>query len=141
MTRLGIPAGRVLSGEEDGIDITSIAQFEGTQLGPNKLTSIRSIIGVPEVFDVDTYVLPTDQVMFLNAARAMVKLQYRGMMTERRRNPKNQTEELYISDWINFAIVKRDARILVDKSISFSGNGFPAYMDIDTRINLAYNTI
>lgn len=141
MRRLGLEANRVIASEEDGIDITSIPQFEGVQLGPNSLANIRSIIGVPDSFDMDTYVLPADQMMFLSAERAMIKLQYRGMLTERRRNPQNQTEELFISDWINFAIVKRDARLILDKSLAFSGNGFPSYMDIDSRINQAYNTI
>ncbi len=57
-----------------------------------------------------------------------------GMMTERRRNIRNQTEELFVSDWINFAIVKRDARIAEDKDWTFAAHPFPAYMDIDARL-------
>jgi hypothetical protein len=140
MTRLSLPVDRIISGEDDGIDITSIDKFEGFQ-GQSKISSIRSVIGVPEKFDMDTYVLPANQIMFLNKMRAMVKLQYRGMMTERRRNPQNQTEELFISDWINFAIVKRDARVIQDKSVAIETNGFPSYMDVDTRINQSYQQL
>ena len=140
MKRLGLDPSRIIAGEEDGIDITGIDRFEGFN-GDTRLSSIRSIIGVPDQFDIDTYVLPTDQIMYLAPGRAMVKLAYRGFMTERQRNPKNQTDELYITDWINFAIVKRDARVVQDKSLLYSGNGFPAYMDIDSRINESYNDI
>lgn len=140
MRRLNQPADRIVTGEDDGIDITSIDRFEGFN-GQSKLASVRSIIGVPEQFDIDTYVPPSDQIMFINKARAMTKLQYRGMMTERRRNPQNQTEELFISDWINFAIIKRDARVLLDKSVTIGASPFPAYMDIDSRIAAAYKSI
>lgn len=139
-TRLHQPYGRIISGEDDGVDITGIDKFEGFQ-GQTKLSNIRTILGVPETFDMDTYVLPANKVMFLNQARAMVKLQYRGMMTERRRNPQNQTEELYISDWINFAIIKRDARLLMDKSVTLAASPYPSYMDVDSRINDTYESI
>jgi hypothetical protein len=89
----------------------------------------------------DNWTLPASQGMLLNKAKAMVKLQYRGMVTERRRNPRNQTEELFITDSINFAIVKRDARLIYDKSLAFLSNGFPSYMDIDARINTAFNEV
>ena len=140
MRRLGLDPSRVISGEEDGIDITGLSQFQGFS-GQTQLSSIRSIIGVPDRFDIDTYTLPTDQIMYLAPEKAMVKLSYRGFMTERQRNPQNQTEELFISDWTNFAIVKRDARVIQDKSLLFSGNGFPTYMDIDSRINESYKSI
>lgn len=140
MTRLGIPADRMITGEDDGIDITSIDRFEGFQ-GQTKLASIRSIIGVPDQFTQDTYVMPANQIMYLNSRRAMVKLQYRGMMTERRRNPQNQTEELYISDWINFAIVKREARVLQTKASTIGAQPFPSYMDIDGRINQSFQAL
>jgi HK97 family phage major capsid protein len=140
MNRLRQPGNRVVTGEDDGVDITSIDRFEGFQ-GQTKLASIRSIMGVPEVFDMDTYTLPANKIMFLNKERAMTKLQYRGLMTERRRNPQNQTEELYISDWINFAIIKRDARVILDKSVTIGASPFPSYMDVDARINQAYAAI
>lgn len=140
MNRLKQPADRIISGEDDGIDLTSIDKFEGFN-GQTRLASIRSIIGVPERFDVDTYVLPANQILYVNMSRAMVKLQYRGMLTERRRNPKNQTEEMYISDWINFAIVKRDARVIQDKSVTIVASPFPSYMDVDTRINNSFASL
>lgn len=140
MKRLNQPANRIVAGEDDGINITGIDRFEGFQ-GQTRLASIRSIIGVPEVFDIDTYVLPANKILYVNQNRAMIKLQYRGMMTERRRNPQNQTEELYISDWINFAIVKRDARVVQDKSVTIGASPFPSYMDVDARINQAYQSI
>lgn len=139
-TRLGTPADRIIAGEDDGIDLTSIDRFEGFQ-GQSRLANIKSIIGVPDSFNIDTWLLPANKILYVAPSRAMVKLQYRGMLTERRRNPQNQTEEMFVSDWINFAIVKRDARLLQNKSLLYSGNGFPAYMDVDSRINATYQNL
>lgn len=136
-TRLGIPYNRMVTGEDDGIDITSIDRFEGFN-GQTRLASIRSIVGVPEKFDMDTYLLPANKILYMNSDRAMVKLQYRGMMSEELRNPQNQTNNIFISDWINFAIVKRDARVLQNKSVTYGAVPFPAYMDVDARINASY---
>lgn len=140
MARLGLTSTRVIGGEDDTIDVTEIDRFQGFN-GTRSLADIRTIVGVPDQFQMDTFPLPAGQVMFLNAARAMVKLLYRGLMVERRRNPRNQTEELFVSDWLNFAIVKRDARVLLDKDIAYSGNGFPAYMDIDARIQEGFRSL
>lgn len=137
MKRLGTESSRVIAGEEDTIDVTAIDKFEGFQ-GGNKLASISTIVGVPDQFQMDAFPTPEDQILFLNARRAMVKLLYRGLMVERRRNPQNQTEELFVSDWLNFAVVKRDARVLLDKSLAYATNKFPAYMDIDARIKQGF---
>ncbi len=139
MKRLNNEASRVITSENDGIDITSIDRFEGFN-GQTRLADIKSIIGVPDMFDIDTHVPPTDQVIFVNP-QAMVKLSFRGLTYERQRNPKNQKEEIYVSDQLGFSIVKRDARVGLDKSVAFSSNGFPAYMDIDSRITQAFKTI
>lgn len=139
-TRLGCPYNKMVTGEDDGIDITSIDRFEGFQ-GQTRLSNIRSLIGVPEQFTMDTYVLPANKILYLNSDRAMVKLQYRGMMSEQLRNPQNQTNNIFISDWINFAIVKRDARVLQNKSVTYGAVPFPAYMDVDARINQSFASL
>lgn len=122
-------------------NVTRIIASEGDALADLNATNAnrdRQLLSQYTNVPVDTWVLPEDQMMFLNANRAMVKLQYGGFKTEKRRNPKNQTEELFITDWINFAIINRDARVLVDKSVAYAGNGFPAFMDIDSRIAEAF---
>jgi hypothetical protein len=135
--RLGIPYTRVIAGEDDAIDVTSAPQFQG-YAGESKLANISTVIGVPERFDLDAFVLPEDQVMLLNPQRALMKLTHRGMLMEDQRNIQNQTSEIFVSDYINFSIIKRDARLLLDKSQPISLLPYPAYMDIDKRIRQGF---
>jgi len=131
MARLKRPVTRMILGEDDSnLDLNAA-------LVPREEKLPADYMGVP----ADNWNVPGNQSIFLNKEQAMVKLAYRGMMTERRRNPRNQTEELFVSDWINFAIVKRDARIALDKDLAFSSTGFPDYMDIDERLNESFGEV
>jgi len=140
MRRLGTPATRLITSEDDAINITGIDRFEGFN-GDTRLATIRSIVGVPDAFDIDAYITPANQMLYLNPQRAMMKLTYRGFMTERRRNPQNQTEEMFMSDWINFGIINRSARVIQSKAVTYASTPFPAYMDIDARINQAFSQL
>lgn len=133
MTRLRHEPNRLLTGEDDAIDISGIDKFEGFD-GQTRLAEFRSIVGVPSVLDNDVYTMPDNQIMYLNSSRCMTMLQYKGLTTETRRNPQTQEDEVFISDHVGFAILRRDARVIQDKTLEFSSNGFPSYMDIDSRI-------
>lgn len=131
---------RLITGEDDGINITGLDRFEGFN-GDTRLASINSIIGVPDRLENDVQILPANKIMFLDPRRAMAKLQFNiGMRVERQRNIKSQKEELYVSDWLGFAIIRRDARVVQDKSVTYAATPFPAYMDIDARIAAAFNS-
>lgn len=132
---LGHKVDRIIHGREDGIDISGIDKFEGFA-GQTTLASLRSIIGVPEVMDADTFPMPANQIMFLASKYAMAQLNYRGIRVEYRRNPQNQTMEYFVSDYVGFVITERSARILLDKSVAFSATygatgGFPTWMNIE----------
>ena len=140
MRRLSQPATRIIAGEEDTIDITGIDKFEGFN-GDTRLSSIRSIVGVPDQFDMDVYPLPADQIMFVAPDRAMIKLQFGGMKVERERDIQTQKEIMVITDYINFAIVKRDARVILTKGDTLVNLPFPSYMDIDARIAETFDNL
>lgn len=138
MKRLKHNPTRLITGEQDGVNITSLSRFQGFN-GDTKLATILSIIGVPETLINDVQILPSGKIMFLDPNRAMAKLQYGTMKVERQRNIRNQTEELFVSDWIGFANIRRDARVMLDKNSTIGSSPFPAYMDIDSRIAESFN--
>jgi hypothetical protein len=126
--RLKTAINRAIMSEDDSLSDLNASNTSREEKSP------AEYLGIP----VDEWVLPPDQSLYLNSRAAMAKLSYRGLLTERRRNPQKQEEELFISDWIGFAIIKRDARVILDKSVTFDSTPFPAYMDIDARINQAF---
>lgn len=128
---------RLISGETDGLAITGLNRFEGFD-GPTRLSNIQSILGVPETLQHDVYPTPTNQVMLLAPDQCMAKLQYRSMKVEQDRNVVNRVNYVVVTEYVGFAIIRRDARLLIDKSVTFAAQGFPAYMDIDSRINTAF---
>lgn len=139
MLRLKRNANRILTGENDGIGISLLDEFKGFA-GDKVLMSITNMFGIPANLQNDVFPMPNNQVMFLAPNDAMIRLQYRSMKTERRRNPQTQTDELFVSDYIGFAIKRRDGRVILDKSLAFASYGFPAYMDVDSRINQAFKS-
>lgn len=143
MIRLKYAPQRVITGEDDGIDLTLLEEFKGFA-GDTKLGDLQSILGVPATLINDVFVMPSNQIMLLDPRNAMVKLMYRGMKTERRRNPQTQEEEMFVSDYIGFAIKRRDARVVIDKSLAYGSPdnaSFPAYMDVDARIAEGFKTV
>ena len=140
MSRLRRTPNRILTGEDDGIDISEIDKFQGFD-GNTRLSNFRSILGVPDNLENDVWTMPANQVMFLDPSNAMAKLQHGSMFVERDRQAQTQEDKLFVTNHIGFAILRRDARVILDKSITYSGNEFPAYMDIDSRINSAFKNV
>lgn len=145
MERLKRMVTRIITGEEDGLDIALLQEFKGFA-GDTKLGNLQGLMGKVLSLANDIYIMPDDQVMMLAPAKAMTKLQYRGMKTERRRNPQTQEDELFVSDYIGFGILRRDGRVIIDSSIAYSATAgatgaFPTYMDIDKRLATQFKNL
>lgn len=141
--RLKRNVSRLLTGEDDAIDLSLLDEYKGFA-GDKTLQNLQQMLGVPATLINDIFVMPSNQIMLLAPEAAMVKLQYKGMKTEERRNPQTQESELFISDYLGFAIKRRDGRLLIDKSLAWGAPDnakFPPYMDIDSRINQAFKTV
>jgi len=143
MTRLKRNVTRIITGETDGIDLSLLDEFKGFA-GDTKLANLQQMLGIPATLINDIFVMPSNQIMFLAPGSAMVKLQYKSMKTEERRNPQTQVSELFVSDYVGYAIKRRDGRLVVDKSLAYGSPDnatFPSYMDVDARINNGFKTI
>jgi len=140
LERLKRPVERILYGEDDGLDINLLDQFRGFA-GGTTLGQINGLMGKIISLQEDVYVMPEDQLMLLSPTKAMAKLKWKGMKTESRRNPQTQEDEIFVSDYIGFAILRRDGRLILDKSLAWASNKFPDYMDIDSRISVSFKHI
>ena len=141
MNRLGNGPDRVITQEQDGIDLTLLPELKGFN-GPTTLAKLNTVIGVPPAMDNDINGnTPDNSILLLNSKKAMAKLQWKSMMTERLRNPANQKDEIFVSDWVGFAIMRRDARLLINDQQSVISHNFPSYMDYDAYQNSPFRTV
>ena len=84
--------------------------------------------------------LPTNQLMFLNVPNCMMKMQYKGLMIETERDISRQVGQVFVTDFVGFAIIKRDARVILDKTVTNVTNPFPAFMDIEAYLSTAFRS-
>ncbi len=69
-----------------------------------------------------------DEILFLDPTKAMIRLSLRGLAVEAERIVQRQISGSYATVYGGWLNISREARIVLDKSIAFSGNGFPSYM-------------
>jgi|TARA_R110000851_G_scaffold1514_6_gene5641 hypothetical protein len=87
--------------------------------------------GVPTQFRMyPSAVMPVDdQLMFLDPTRALQKFTARPLFIEMERKASTQMSQSYATITTGFGKFMDDASIIVDKSLAFAANGFPASMD------------
>lgn len=137
LKRLGFNIDRMIVGEDDGIDISNLPEFRG-YAGDTKQANIRTILGLPPNLEMDTYVLPSNQIVLFDSNKTLIELESNGYLVEQQGESDTQTVNLWITDRIGSAIHRRDARLIIDKSIAFNSLGFPDFMDIDSYISKAF---
>lgn len=131
--RLGRNYTKMVSGEEMGMDLLELFRYKtvvNSQQGvfPDHTLNLKT--SVPDSSDLWIHgAIPDNQVLILDSTSSLIKLNAQPLLVESEKIVSNQTEATYCSFTTGFATVMRDARLVLDKSLAFSGNGFPAYMN------------
>lgn len=121
----------MVTSETMALQILAITEFKPTSggLGQAAVTveSRNRIIPttLPHLVSSD---MDDDEILFVDPAKAMIRCQFRGLLVESDRIISRQISGTYASVMGGFLTISRDARIVMDDSIAFSGNGFPSYM-------------
>lgn len=121
----------MVTSETMALQILALAEFKPTAggLGQAAVTvdSRNRIIptSLPHIISSD---MDDDEILFLDPTKAMIRCQFRGLLVESDRIVSRQISGSYASVMGGFLTISRDARIVMDDSIAFSGNGFPSYM-------------
>ena len=143
MGRLGKMTNSIIGGEESGMDILDLPEFktnqnggrDGAGLPTSNALSMRTPLPSQAAFFVHGNV-PDDQQIMVDTSSALIKLNAQPLLVESEKIVSNQTDAIYATLTTGFANLFRDSRIILDKSVAFSGNGFPAYMDVDAFENI-----
>jgi hypothetical protein len=130
MSRIGRTAGLMIGGEDAAIETLNLPEFKTPLF--NGTTYSRLNMKTPIPVGADYYVhggVAANKTLVVDAGASMIKLNAMPLLIENEKEISNQTEEFYATVMTGFATLFRDGRVIIDKSVAFSGNGFPSYMD------------
>ena len=132
MARVGRNPVHLLGGEDTAIATMNLDEFKTRQnTGPTfKTLDLRTPIPQSAGYFIHGS-MPADQQMIIDTSSAIIKYNAQPLLIEDDRIVSKQVLETYATLTTGFGIVYRDARIIIDQSLNFVGNGFPTYMDVD----------
>lgn len=131
MSRMGRLPGVMIGGEASALKTLNLDEFKKLQQGT---TEKKLNLKTPIPTQSDYYIhgsMDPDQTLIIDTSSALIKYNAQPLLIESDKFIRNQTVETYASLTTGFGILYRDARIVLDSSIAFAGNGFPTYMDVD----------
>lgn len=131
LARMGKAANTMVAGETMSIDIMDLDEYKLRQTGT---TEKKLNVKTPLPNEASLFIhgsIPDDQVVILDPATTMIKYDAQPVLVEGEKIVSNQTEATYVTLTTGFGIAFRDSRLILDTSLDFSTNGFPAYMNVD----------
>lgn len=140
MQRIGnLPTGMLMN-ENPAMDILQMDEFkhpypqfaQGSNPSNIAAPALNIRTALPQSQDLFVHAgMPNDDyLMLVNKNAALIKLNATALRVEQERNAQRQFDAYYVSITTGFATLKRDARLIIDKSKSFAAQGFPAYFNV-----------
>lgn len=88
--------------------------------------------------DVSLYQFPLPESesfdLLFDSRSAMRKVNYNTISAEQERDIETDTLKVAIRAWAGFVILRRDARVVIDRSVDFASQGFPAWMNYNSSL-------
>lgn len=137
MSRIGRVPTAQLAGEATSLDYLLLPEVKGRAAFQADMSVNANGIVLPTA--QNHYIhgnVNSNQMILVNRNFAMMKLNAQPLLIERDRIVSNQTMEIYATLTTGFANILRDGRLIIDKSIPYSSNGFPSYLDVDAAENV-----
>jgi len=128
MGMIGRPVSQVVAGEDMANAWENLSEVKNNQNNGNKLLPTNTF-GVirPQNWDLfPAFNVPANKVIFSDPNSAMVALTAKPLTLEQDRIVARKLNGTFASIWKGFAIQQTTGRVIVDKSIAFSGNGWSA---------------
>jgi hypothetical protein len=136
MSRMGRLPNTIISGEAAALDTLDMDEFKKVSAG-TQLANLN--LKTPLPTNTNYFVhgnVPTNQEIILDPSSCLIKFNAKPLLVESEKIVSNQTEAFYASMTTGFAKAFRDSALILDKSLAFSGHGFPSYMDVDAAQNV-----
>jgi hypothetical protein len=138
MARIGRTPTAIIGGEDAAIDTLNLDEFKKRESGNEyKTLNLKTPLPSSAAYYIHG-VMPANQQMVIDKSAAIIKYNSQPLLVEDEKMVSNQTVATYASLTTGFGILYRDARVIIDKSLLFSGNGFPSYMNVDPLENVDF---
>ncbi len=113
-----------------GLDYLNLPEVKNKQFpgAPLLATMMKSPMTMPEELYVSTKV-PANQLVLQDPSMSLVQLTSMPLMVETDKIIMKQIQQSAVSITTGFAKLQRNASVVLDGSIAYSGNGFPAWMN------------
>lgn len=129
MKRINRSSTAMLASEADAITILNMTQFQKTVFpGATPSSGVTLNVNTPLPTDQDIYVhssVPTGKIIFVDTARAFVQLTAMPLLVESERLVSRQVQGQYASIITGFAVIFKDARLVLDYTTNLSTNPGP----------------
>lgn len=123
----------ILANEDPGFEILQLPQFNTRDtMMPgidNRFLRLRNPLPTSQDVIVDGAMPIANQIMLVDTTKALMKLNSAPLRMESERIVERGISGTFVTMAVGFAIMFTDARLIIDKSLPFSGYGYPAYMD------------
>lgn len=109
--------------------LLNMPEFRNTDKFGNSELKLNTKTPVPR--DIDAYThssMPNNQLLMVDPSLAMVQLTAVPLQVEADRIVQRQINGTYVSLTTGFAIIMRDARVILDRSVTIGASPFPAFL-------------
>jgi len=130
-SRLGRSYGNMIAGETMAIDMLDMDEFKLRYAGSTTAT-LNIQTPIPNSANLFIHgTMPDNQVMAIDKSVGLIRLTAVPLMVESERIVSNQTQATYATITTGFGKLFDDSVVVIDKSLAFSGAGFPAFMEVN----------
>lgn len=128
MGMIGRPVTQVVAGEDMAIAWENLSEIKNNQNSGSKLLPTNTFgVTRPQNWELfPAFNIPANKVLFSDPNSAMVALTVKPLTLEQDRIVARSLNGTFAKIWKGFAIQQTTGRVIVDKSIAFSGNGWSA---------------
>jgi len=124
----------IMSNEAVALDVLMLDEFIKRDIVPAgsreaRMLNFRTPIPTTQNYDVHGAMPVANQLMLVDATSALIKFNSQALRLENERIVQRQINGTFATETTGFATLFRDARLIIDKSLAFSSQGYPDWMD------------
>jgi len=130
MGDLGFSAQDVLASKAMAVTFLNISEIKNNQNAGGKLVQVNPKTPLPTDFNLYTSSkVPANKLIFQDSMWSLIEAFEQPLTLDSRNDITTDIFESYMTEWTGFVKFRRDASVIVDASVAYSGNAFPTWME------------